>query len=100
MPHYYATSATPIQLDEAPDDIGVRFEHENASKMAGRAVREITTRTARTSAAASPASHFGRFMLLHESGASTAPVATVVNALPKALASRARCRCSSSASRN
>lgn len=88
MPHYYATSATPIQLDEAPDDIGVRFEHEDASKMAGRAVREITTRTARTRAAASPASHFGRFMLLHESGASTAPVATVVNALPKALASR------------
>src|SRR5262245_25168731 len=87
MPHYYATSATPIHLDEAPDDIGVRFEHDDASKMARRAVREIAMRTARTRAAASPASHFGRFMLLHESGAGRAPVATVVNALPKALAS-------------
>jgi Subtilase family len=85
MPHYYATSATPIQLDEAPNHIGLRFEREDASKMVRRAVREITTRTARP---ASPVSHFGRFMLLHESGASTAPVATVVNALSKALASR------------
>lgn len=41
MPHYYATSATPIQLDEAPNDIGVRFEHADAPKMARRAVREI-----------------------------------------------------------
>src|SRR4030095_2449589 len=62
--------------------------HEDGSKMARRAVREITTKTARTRAAASPASHFGRFMLLHATRASTARVATVVNALPKALASR------------
>jgi hypothetical protein len=88
MPHYYATSATPIQLDEAPNDIGVRFEHADAPKMARRAVREIAKKTARTGASAPPASHFGRFMLLHESGASTAPVAAVVNALSKALASR------------
>src|SRR5712691_2401312 len=88
MPHYYSKSATPIQLDEAPNDIGVRFEHKDASRMASRAVREITTKTTRTRGAASPASHFGRFMVLHESGASRAPVATVVNALSKALASR------------
>jgi subtilisin family serine protease len=88
MPHYYAGSATPIQLDEAPNDIGVRFEHADAPKMARRAVREIATKMARTRGSASPASHFGRFMLLHESGASTAPVAAVVNALSKSLASR------------
>ncbi|MDQ2963947.1 MAG: hypothetical protein M3R31_12450, partial [Pseudomonadota bacterium] len=55
--------------------------------MARKAVREMTTKTVRTRAAP-PASQFGRFMVLHESGASKAPVAAVVNALPRALASR------------
>lgn len=87
MAHYFTTSAKPIQLDEAPDDIGVRFEHADASKMARRAVREIATGTTGARAGALPASQFGRFMLLHESGASRAPVSTVVNALPRALAS-------------
>lgn len=87
MPHYYAQSATPIQLDECPNDIGVRFEHGDAPKMARMAVREMTTKSALTRAAA-PLSQFGRFVVLHESGASMSPVAAVVNALPKALASR------------
>ena len=88
MPHYYAMSATPIELDEAPNDIGVRFEHEDAIKLVRRAVRELAPATSRARSAAAPASHFGRFMLLHESGASMAPVSTVVNALPRILASR------------
>ena len=88
MPHYYATSATPIELDEAPNDIGLRFEHADAVKMVRSAVRGLARTTAGSRAGAAPASHFGRFMLLHESGASMAPVSTVVNVLPKALASR------------
>jgi subtilisin family serine protease len=35
-----------------------------------------------------PAKRFGRFMMLHESGASTAPVQAVFNALPRSLVSR------------
>ena len=88
MPHYYATAGTPIQLDEAPDDIGVRFEHADAPRMVKRAVRDFATKFVRKGSSAAPASSFGRFMLLHEAGASAAPVAAVVNALPKALASR------------
>lgn len=88
MAHYYATSSKPIQLDEAPDDIGVRFEHANAARMARRAVREMApAASARSNSASAPASQFGRFMVLHESGASTSPVSAVVNALPRALAS-------------
>jgi subtilisin family serine protease len=86
MPHYYSLSRTPIELDEAPDEIGVRFEHPQAVKLVRSAVRELTPSVTRRAAA--PVSHFGRFMLLHDSGASMTPVSTVVNALPKALASR------------
>ena len=85
MAHYYASSAKPIQLDECPDDIGVRFEHPNASKMARRAVLDIAAATKSSRGAALPG-QFGRFMVLHESGASLSPVSAVVNALPRKLA--------------
>ena len=39
MPHYYSLAAKPIHLDEAPDDIGLRFEHADAPRMARMAVR-------------------------------------------------------------
>lgn len=89
MPHYFAASGTPIQLDESPDDVGVRFGHEDGPAMAKTAFRALV-RTAPKPAARSalPARRFGRFMLLHDSGAGAAPVETVVNALPRRLASR------------
>ena len=84
MPHYYAASGTRIQLDEAPDDVGVRFSGRD-----GAAVARASRKLARASAAAAePVAGFGRFMLLHDSGAAAAPVGTVVNVLPKRLASR------------
>jgi subtilisin family serine protease len=92
MPHYYATSGTPIQLDESPDDIGVRFGHENGpatSRLALRAVIGARTKArARQGVAALPARRYGRFMMLHDAGAATAPVEAVVNALPARMASR------------
>lgn len=89
MPHYFAWSGTPIELDESPDDVGVRFGHEDGPVMAKTAFRALV-RTAPQAAAASalPARRFGRFMLLHDSGAGAAPVETVVNALPHRLTSR------------
>lgn len=89
MAHYYTAAAQAVQLDECPDDIGVRFEHADASAMARKAARgiNVTATGRRASAAATPpASQFGRFMVLHERGASTSPVSAVVNALPRALA--------------
>ncbi len=88
MAHYYSASAKLIQLDECPNDIGVRFEHADAVKMARKAVRAMATATSRSRGAssASPAAQFGRFMVLHEPGASTSPVSAVVNALPRELA--------------
>ena len=85
MAHYYSASAKPIQLDECPDDIGVRFEHANATKMARSAARDIRAAT-KSSRGVVTASQFGRFMVLHESGASMSPVSAVVNALPRKLA--------------
>jgi len=86
MAHYYTSSAKPIQLDECPDDIGVRFEHANASKMARKAAFDIAAATKSAGVAAASAGQFGRFMVLHESGASMSPVSAVVNALPRKLA--------------
>lgn len=84
MPHYYAASGTPVQLDEAADDIGVRFSGAN-----GAAVATASRKLARgAAAAAEPVPGFGRFMLLHDSGAAASPVSAVVNTLPKRLASR------------
>ena len=89
MPHYYAASGAPIQLDESPDDIGVRFGREDGPIVAKKAVRALTAPAARAKRAAPPpARRFGRFMMLHDTGASTAPVAAVVNALPRRLSTR------------
>ena len=75
MPHYYAASGTPIQLDEVADSIGVRFEGETGPAVARSAVRAMTPAPKRTRAVAdterraptTAVQHFGRFMLLRES---------------------------------
>jgi hypothetical protein len=94
MPHYYAASGTPIQLDEAPDSIGVRFEGETGPTIARSAVRTLMRARTRTRAVSgterrpptTAVQHFGRFMLLRDSRAAERPVETVVNALPRRLA--------------
>jgi subtilisin family serine protease len=87
MPHYYAQSGTRIELDEAPDDIGVRFADADGPESARVASRTMM-RDAALGAAAPAVRRFGRFMLMHESGAAAAPVAAVVNAVPGRLATR------------
>ena len=94
MPHYYAASGTPIQLDEVADSIGVRFEGETGPAVARSAVRAMTPAPKRTRAVAdterraptTAVQHFGRFMLLRDSRAAERPVETVVSALPRRLA--------------
>src|SRR5688572_14494107 len=94
MPHYYAISGTPIQLDEAPNSIGVRFEGETGPTVARSAVRALMPAPSRRRAVSdterrpptTAVQHFGRFMLLHESRAAERPVETVVSALPRRLA--------------
>jgi len=86
MPHYYAASGASIQLDEAPDDVGIRFGHADGPSSARQAFRALVPHAGR--AAPSATRCFGRFMLLHDAGAAAAPVETVVNALPAGLASR------------
>ena len=93
MPHYYSASGTPIQLDEAPDSIGVRFEGETGPAVARRAVRALMPAPTRRAASdterrppTTAVQHFGRFMLLRESRAAERPVETVVSALPRRLA--------------
>lgn len=88
MPHYFSASGTTIQVDESPNDIGVRFGHEDGSVMAKKALRALLGSARRAAAPSAAVKSFGRFMLLHDSGASAAPVETVVNALPSRLASR------------
>lgn len=89
MPHYVAASGTPIQLDESPDDVGVRFGHEDGPVMAKTAFRALVRAVPQAAAASAlPVRRFGRFMLLHDSGAGAAPVEAVVNTLPRRLASR------------
>jgi len=87
MPHYYASRGTPIQLDEALDAVGVRFEGKAGPAIARTASRSLS-RGVTTRAGQPPVSGFGRFMVLHDARASVAPVETVVNALPRRLASR------------
>src|SRR6187551_1317314 len=96
MPHYYAASGTPIQLDEVADSIGVRFEGETGPAVARSAVRAMTPAPKRTHAVAdterraptTAVQHFGRFMLLRDSRAAERPVETVVSALPRRLAAQ------------
>ena len=89
MPHYYDASRTPIQLDEAPDDVGVRFGHEDGAVTSAKAVKAVLDSTSKkTLRTLMPVRRFGRFMMLHAAGASLAPVEAVVNALPQKLSSR------------
>lgn len=89
MPHYFAASGTTIHLDESPDDVGVRFGHEDGPATAKTAFRALVRALPRAAAAdALPMRRFGRFMLLHDSGAAAAPVEAVVNTLPRRLVSR------------
>ena len=87
MPHYYAKSGTRIELDEAPDDIGVRFADADGSESARLASRGMMMDAA---AATGPPAvrRFGRFVLMHDTGAAAAPVSAVVNAMPGRLATR------------
>ena len=87
MPHYYAASGTQIQLDEASDSVGVRFDGKGGQAMAKAATRSVG-RGGTGKRARPPAAGFGRFMVLTDARASVAPVETVVNALPRRLASR------------
>ncbi len=87
MPHYFARKGAPIQLDEATDEIGLRFGGETGGDAARRAVRAVGPSATR-GLSALPARRFGRFVMLHDGGAATSPVSTIVNALPAGLASR------------
>jgi subtilisin family serine protease len=87
MPHYYAKSGTRIDLDEAPDDIGIRFANEDGPESARLASRAMMADAAGGTGA--PAvRRFGRFMLMHDTGAAAAPVSAVVNAMPARMATR------------
>lgn len=100
MAHYYDASGTPVHLDESPNDVGLRFGAADGSAMAREAFhalmpaapkrmsRRQATGHARGAGAVLPAKRFGRFMMLHERGASTAPVQALVNALPRRFVSR------------
>lgn len=79
MAHYYSVEGTAVQLDESRDDVGVRFSGESGPQHAEAAFRSLV-RAAPRRALQPPAMRFGRFMLLHDRGASAAPVQTVVNA--------------------
>ena len=87
MPHYYAASGNAIQLDEASDALGVRFDGKAGPAMAKKATRSVAQSVTRGTAQP-PVAGFGRFMLLHDPRAPLAPVETVVNALPRRLAAR------------
>jgi subtilisin family serine protease len=87
MPHYYCASGNPIQLEEATDAVGVRFDGKAGPAIARTASRTLTRSTGKR-AGRPPVAGFGRFMVLHDARASIAPVETVVNALPRRLASQ------------
>ena len=89
MPHYYDAAGTRMELDESPDDIGIRFAHEDGSETARRAFRALAPTGAKAGArGGAQVRTFGRFMLLHDTGACDAPIESVVNVLPAKLAAR------------
>ena len=90
MPHYLAASGARVQLDESPDDVGVRFGREDGPAVSQQAFRVLAgpAKARARGGTAPPVKRFGRFMMLHDAGASAAPVEAVVNALPRRLASR------------
>jgi subtilisin family serine protease len=88
MPHYFTRARTPVQLDEAPDDVGVHFAREDGPATARMAFRTLIRETAPTPTRPITTRRFGRFMLLHDRGAAAAPVQAVINAFPRRLAGR------------
>lgn len=87
MPHYFTASREPIQLDESPNDIGLRFGGEvgaASAKVASRFIADAAS--SRRAGPRASASRFGRFMLFHDRGVAMAPVQGIVNALPRKLA--------------
>jgi subtilisin family serine protease len=86
VPHYYSAARTPVQLDESNDDVGVRFGDKDGAAFSRAASRSLDC--APRAKAVPPARRFGRFMMLHDTGAGAAPVEAVVNALPRRLARR------------
>lgn len=89
MPHYYSALREPIELELATDDIGVRFGGKRGPAAARRAFRAIAPgpRAARAFKVP-PVRQFHRFMIMHDSGAAEAQVASIVSALPRKLVSR------------
>lgn len=87
MPHYFSVGGMRIDLDEAPNDVGVRFRGEDGARVAGTAFRAMAG-AIKASSADQGLRRFGRFMLLHESGAGASPVGAVVNAMPARAATR------------
>lgn len=92
MPYIYATNGDKISLKLSADDIAVRFRGEAGPSIARAEVRRLrkaakdgTRRTARAlpGARATPVARYGRFLMMRDTGAARAPVATVVNALSK-----------------
>ena len=87
MPHYYARLGTRIELDEAPDHIGVRFADVDATESARRASRTMMmdAKPAGDAPACTPVRPLhARAQRL----SAAAPVAAVVNAMPGRLATR------------
>lgn len=91
MPFMYSAQGGKVQLDVSPNDIAVRFRGETGPATAKAAFRGVarSAARARTSAPESMPRQYDRFMLIHDKNAAAAPVATVVNALPRAHAARA-----------
>jgi subtilisin family serine protease len=88
MPYYVDEAGNRIELDESPNHIGVRFGREDGPSASRAAFRSLVKTGSKAGGRELPARRFGRFMMLHDSGASAAPVATVVGALSRKLVSR------------
>lgn len=88
MPHYFRCAGERVALDESADDVGLRFGHDDGPERSREAFRCLVRAADPAGLASFPARRYGRFMLLHDSNASTAPVEAVVNVLPRRLASR------------
>src|SRR5262245_41339714 len=84
MPYYYSASRTPIEVEVAPDDIGMRFAGERGPQDAERAAALIRGGARR----ASPIRQFHRFLMLHDANAASLPVGSIASALPQRFAAR------------
>lgn len=83
MAHCYSLTGKNISLTPSPDDIGVHFATPDAAAEAFLSVRSSVRKLAADGVANDRITpcHFGRTMLLHESGAARTSVSTIQNAL-------------------